>query len=363
MLQKKQKAKKIASVILAGFVILTLSGCTFRGSDDGGVYKSINEGMSFEQKGFISEDENLFRSNIASIALDPQDSNVIYAGTEKNGLFRSFDAGETWVRNETSFGAVSSIVINPENPDEIYITTRFENRGKIMKTVDGGTEWTEPFTQSVGGIENWRLAMDPNNSSILYAGDSRGGIYKTTDSGKTWETLLWAQSGIRRITIDNVDTSRVYFGTTSSGALRTDDGGENFVEILDSGIVYNIVAHPYLAGVVYAIDNDGLWKSTDSGGNFEPINTLVKPEELRSRVLAIDPSDDQKLYLVTGSAFHKTTDGGATWKPIDLRLSRVIAALVIDPKNTKIIYLGAAEKVGSGVSWIVPEGGRRGKLN
>ncbi|MEA2006653.1 MAG: YCF48-related protein [Patescibacteria group bacterium] len=331
-------------IILMAVCVLIFSGCSFQGKADGGFFKSFNGGASFEQKTKIGESSSFASGSVLDLEIDPSNSDILYAGTISYGIMRSTNGGDDWIRDVSGFTSVEDIVINPKNSNEIYITVVLGGIGKIMKTNDGGVEWEEVFTQRTSGARMMALAMDKNNSDILYAGDTLGGIYKTYNAGATWQSLLWADSSIEKIEIDNVNTSKIYFVTYSTGALRTDDAGGNFVEIETSGVVYNVVAHPTKEGVVFVSDKKGLHRSGDSGGTLNEINTIVQPEKLGSIGLAVNPKNDNEIYFASGRAFYKTTDGGQTWKSVQFNSTKTVESIVVNPENTDIIYVGTSKQ-------------------
>lgn len=330
--------------ILMILCVLLFSGCSLRGKSDGGTFRSLDGGANFEQKGQIGETGSLANSSIFDLEIDPNNSQVIYVGTQSLGILRSTDGGENWIRDVNNYTNVEDIVINPNDSNELYITVVIGGIGKIMKTTDGGVVWKEVFTQRTSGARVLSLVIDKNNSSILYAGDTLGGIYKTDDAGATWKTLLWADSGVNKIEMDNVSTSKAYFVTTSSGVLRTDNAGGDFVEIETSGTVYNLVAHPTKENVVFISDKNGLQRSKDGGSTLTQINTLVQPEKLGSRGLAINPKNDNEIYFASGRAFYKTTNGGQTWKPVQFNTSRTIEIIKVNPDDTNIIHIGTSKR-------------------
>lgn len=335
---------KNTKIFLLFALSLVFSGCTISGKPDGGVYKSTDGGVKFEQKTNIDEKNNISNANILAIELDPSNPNTIYIGTADNGLLRSTNGADSWVKDVSGMNQVASIVISPNDPKTIYAAAKKEDRGKIFKTANGGETWEEVFTERKSGPVVLSLAIDKNNPDILYAGDSLGGIYKTMDGGKSWKTLLWAKSSVRKIAFDSVNTSLVYFGTTNSGALVTKDAGTNFTEIVPSGYIYNIKAHPYKENSVYLSDENGLQLSNDAGQNWTVLQTLIKPEELGSRGLAINPNNDQEILFASGKAFYKSTNGGETWSPVQFDISRGIDVIEINPEQSNIIYIGASKR-------------------
>lgn len=335
--------KKTKILILLAVPFL-LSGCTIVGKPDGGVYKSVDGGMVFEQKTMIDEKSNISNANILSMEFDPASPDTIYAGTKDDGILRTTNGGENWAKDINNFTQVAAIAINPSNSQNIFIAASKDGRGKIFKTESGGEKWEEVFTERSNGSIILSLAMDKNNPDILYAGDSLGGIYKTTDGGRSWRNLLWAKSSVREICFDSVNTSLVYFGTTNSGALISKDAGSNFEEIVPSGYIYNLEPHPYRQNSIYLSDKNGLQLSNDAGANWIVLHTLIKPEDLGSRGLAINPNNDQEIFFASGKAFYKSTNGGETWSPVQFNISRGIDVIKVNPRQPGIIYIGANKR-------------------
>lgn len=335
--------RKIFSlIILAGTFVF--SGCTVVGKSDGGVYKSSDGGKVFEQKVTIDQKNNIAKSNVIAIEIDPNNPDVVYIGTRNDGILKSVNGGESWLKDINGFASVSSIIVNPEDSQNIYITAAKTERGKILKTVNGGEKWEEIFTENANGPLVLSLAMDKNDANVLYAGDSLGGIYKTEDGGATWRSLFWARSAVRKIAIDSVNSNIVYFGTANTGALITKDQGTSFSSIIADGYIYNLQVHPTKENVLYLSNEEGLQKSEDAGTTWKVLNTLVKPENLGSRGLAIDPQDENVILYASANAFYKTTNGGESWMPVQFNISRGIDVIKINPTNSDIIYLGVNER-------------------
>lgn len=94
----------------------------------------------------------------------------------------------------------------------------------------------------------------------------------------------------------------------------------------------------------------GIWKSTDSGANWEPVFDSADIASIGS--IAVSASDHNIIYVGTGEAcirgnitygngVYKSLDGGRTWKNIGLRDTRHIGAVIVDPKNPNIVFVAA----------------------
>jgi hypothetical protein len=178
-----------------------------------GVWKTENNGTTWIP--VFDGQPNLAIGDIAIAASNP---NVVWVGTgEPNGrqstsygagMFKSTDAGKTWMfMGLPDSGAIGRIVIDPKNPDVVYVAAvgdlfkAHPERG-LYRTSDGGKTWvkSKAIDDDTGFTD---VVMDPSNSQILIAasyqrrrtawGFNGGGpgsaLWKTTDAGKTWKKI------------------------------------------------------------------------------------------------------------------------------------------------------------------------------
>jgi len=339
----KMSKIKISAFVLSICGALIVSGCGIQTKPDnqGGVYKSTDAGLTFEQKVKINETSSLANSTILSMTVDPQNSEILYVGTPA-GLYRSQDGAENWQKLQNDLKSVRDIVINPKDSKIMYVPAVLKGTGKIMKTIDGGENWQEIFTQRTPEGSIFSVAIDYQEPNTLYAGDSSGSIFKTQDGGETWQSLLWLKSAIKEIRLDNVNHEKVYFIPAKAKVQRTEDGGANFIELPFKG-TYNVLPHPYREDVLFISDKKGLQFSEDGGMTSKQINTLVRPKQLATRGIAVDPKDERKIYFVSGKAVYRSMDGGVTWNGVQFSIPRIITFMLIDPENTDTIYLGSRQ--------------------
>ena len=293
-------------------------------------------------------------SSIGAVAVSESDPNIIYVGMGEHapravmtsygdGVYKSTDAGKTWknigLKNTQH---ISRVVIHPKNPNIVFVAAQGalygpnKERG-IFKSVDGGVTWNKIlYVNDLTGCSE--LSMDYNNPLVMYAamwehqrlpwkvisGGPGSGLYKTTDGGVTWNQIhngLPKEKGKMAIAVSRSNSEKVY-------ALVESDSNKEL---------------------------GGLFSSSNGGGNWTKISS---DHSLIQRAwyyieLFIDPTDEEKLYVLNASA-QRSIDGGKTW-------SRITGThgdyhdLWINPANNKNMIIandgGAAVSYNYGKSW------------
>ncbi len=165
---------------------------------------------------------------VPCMAVSPADSQVVYAGCDVGGFYRSLDAGKTWrIHNEGLQDLyVEVIAPHPRNPEVLYAGTE----GGVHRSTNGGTTWRHVLDEQF--IE--ALAVDPANADVIYAGandhpfhaDALGhGVFQSRNGGKGWTTLNDPSLTLRKIaalTVDPHRPTRLYAGTAGSGVFVRD---------------------------------------------------------------------------------------------------------------------------------------------
>lgn len=245
------------------------------------------------------------------------------------------------------------------------------------------------------------LAVSPSNENIAYAGNSEG-VYKSTDGGATWTKTSGtiAEYIGRVLTVNPADASIIY-AANRGGVLRSTDGGSNWIfinnglpdgEINVASIVVSAVNPNVLflalleglsAGGVETVSG-GVFKSTNGGASWSPINNGLpprptRPDKLSIEGLAISASDPNVLYATpTCAGVYKTTDGGGTWRPVNSGLppsmSRCGASIVISPVDPNTVFAnvsgsengvdvgGIYKTINGGDSWVRANTGLSGDI-
>jgi photosystem II stability/assembly factor-like uncharacterized protein len=292
---------------------------------------------------------------ILTITFNPQNPNTIYAGSASGGLWVSYSGGSgvnAWQRIDTGFPvlSVSTIAIEPEDSNVIYIGTgeiyNYDAAGTgaayrntrgfygigILKSTDGGATWHKSLDWSYNQQQGvWTVKINPLNSNTVWAATTAG-TYKSYNAGFTWQqvhNVIMAND----LVINPVDTNIVItgngnFASTGFGIYRTTDGGDSWNKMTSNLPSYfegkvmldlykadpNIVFASIGNGFSVGIDNASwLCKSTDAGVTWNIMTTqdYSRWQGWFSHDVAVNQSNPDEL-IVVGIAVWKSTDGGVS---------------------------------------------------
>ena len=307
----------------------------YAGTWNGGVFKSSNSGLSW-----IQVNKGLTKTNLCVefLAIDSKNTQTIYIAINSYGAFKSTDGGSSWsaINSGLTNTDVSSLAIDPTNTQVIYAGTN----GGVFKSTDGGDLWSKMSNGIASSIESF--AIDHLNSQVIYAGVETDGIYKSLDGGKSWNKIWLVSLSAVSLAIDPQNTEVIYAGSNGMGVFKATDGGITWIQTkLSSGYIFSLTIDPTNTQTIYAGTwDDGIFKSTNGGASWTPINSGLTNTDVYS--LAIDPTNTQTIYAGTwnGGVF-KSTNGGSTWSKMNSGLTNTnVPSLAINPTNTQTIYAG-----------------------
>lgn len=290
------------------------------------IYKSTDGGLSWQNKDI----EPGKRCVIWSLAVDPLNSNAIYAGIEFNksadphGIYKSVNAGESWQHcyqglppQETYF-QIKDICLNPVNPQTIYLAV---NSSGIYKSTNGGTSWKQ-INSGIGTNENRiinSITIDPQDTSRIYAAGVK--IYTSEDAGKTWQEMMEGlpeyYGAINKIRIDPNDHSYIYAATDGYGVLTfhrqtsyVNDGSDKSVPM--DYALYQNYPNPFNPGTNIRFEIPRVASVTITVYNVrgEAVRTITKEQKpAGSYVTYWDGRDDAGNSVSTGIYICKMTAG------------------------------------------------------
>lgn len=146
------------------------------GTAASGVLVSNDSGKTWQKAGGAPEDVP-----ISSIASDPQRPDHVYVGTIQ-AFYLSRDGGKTWIRRggNLPLGNFTSILINPNNTNEIFLSSSLESDGGIYYSTDAGMKWKRLDSKEMPlpSRRVWSMAFDPKDSNRIFAGSHSSGVYR-----------------------------------------------------------------------------------------------------------------------------------------------------------------------------------------
>lgn len=348
----------------------------YAGTQGGGVFKSINGGMSWAA---ASSGLPPNRS-VGNVAIDPTAPATLYVGVASNGIYKSTDGGMSWEPANSGLPAFSSggVRIDSSNTATLYAATG----SGVFKSINGGVSWTDasvglPLNRSISA-----LAIDPSNPNTLYAGNSLVSpgsvieIFKSTDGATSWTSLSssLATTGINALAIDPSASATVY-AATNNRVIKSTNGGMTWNDA-NSGMPYpttmtGLAIDPSAPSTLYAGGSNGeLFRSTNAATSWTALNTglAATPDNPNGKInaLVITSSIPSTLYIATnGFGVLKSTSGGTNWIAANSGLgSAAVAALAIDPFAPATLYVGADgtifKSINGGVSWTDASSGLPG---
>lgn len=194
---------------------------------------------------------------------------------------------------------------------------------------------------------------------------SAGGVFKSFDMGGTWQQkILFNQIGELSQTINDVNVRELVFypGTTKSLYLLPEGNGffysynqaERWQATLEAeGRINDLAIDPKNRSRVFAVFDKKILRSADCCGEWERI--YLETREIQLTSLTIDPANSAHIYFTNsiGEIF-ESRDYGNSWQTL-IRQRLVIQDLMINPKNSSIMYLvagdGLYKAANKGKSW------------
>ncbi|WP_227379519.1 WD40/YVTN/BNR-like repeat-containing protein [Haladaptatus halobius] len=252
----------------------------------------------------------------------------VYAAT-RSGLFRSMDAGETWVNLDVPRREVYSVLQNSTgerlyagtHPAHLYVST---NDGESWRELEGlqelpsRQEWRLPRHRNEAHVRS--LGAHPDTPQRVVAGIEVGGVHVSDDEGETWtERRDGVHDDVHHVLVQG---SEEYIASCGGGLYRTRNAGRSWTR-LDVDFEHTYFREAFsVGGRLYAAaarssppswggergPDAALFESTDDGDTFESVSYPGKPQEF---ILAWTALDDGTVIAGTrgGHILRRTNEG------------------------------------------------------
>jgi hypothetical protein len=260
------------------------------------------------------------------LAADPANKDVVYAGSNGNGIFRSEDKGRTWAPFGLEGQIVKALAVSPHDPETIYAGLK---PATMAVSRDGGGSWQELESfRRIRGRRFWfspaeppdkrpyvqAITISPTDPDVVLAGIEFGAVVRSADGGRTWSNHI---KGTLR------DCHDMKFHATNSDWVYESGGG----------------------GAAFGRQNGRAWQKANGGlGLKKRYGAACAADPERPEVWYISVAfSPGKAYGEVAETYLFRNDAGAGWQPIGWQehpLPQLPIALVTDPGAPGHLYAG-----------------------
>ena len=380
----------------------------YLGAAQGGVWKTLDGGNTW-----IPLTDNLSSLAIGSLAISP-DSHTLYVGTGEGnhgidnypgiGLLKSTDEGKSFTilgANYFNGSAISSIVINQNNPADILVATTYASFAKglglsqnsnglgVYLTTDGGASWTLTLSSGLTATDGVAdLVANATNPNIVYAGDYDGTIWISINGGVSWSSYLYYSNSVDQgriaLAVTPANASLLYaVFVNSTGEVLTMFAydGVNFYDFtsLPAPITNQygpctgqcwydllIAVDPTNVNTIY-VGTNNLYKSINGGSSWSLLggavgNGYLHPDQ---HAFAFAPGNPSIIYSGNDGGIYKSINGGSQWSSLNTNLGTIqFDSIAASPTDDTHIIGGvqdnACDIYTNSTSWTIAAGGDGG---
>ena len=286
------------------------------------------------------------------------DPNVIYVGAAAGGVWKSVDAGLSWtpVFDDQPVASIGAITVFQKNPNIVWVGTGEAaprnsvsvGRG-VYRSLDAGKTWTLMGLEKTEKISS--ILIDPDNPDVVYVGalgatwgdSSERGVFKTADGGRTWKKTLYVneKTGVADMAMDPSNPNKIIVamwqhrrspwsfvsGGPGSGLYITPDGGGKWDKLTEKnglpagdlgrcGLAF-APSHPETVYALVEAKKSVLLGSTDGGINWQVVNNNDNIDNrpfYYSRIW-VNPKNENLLYMLA-TQLSVSEDGGKSFRSL-----------------------------------------------
>ena len=284
----------------------------YAGTDDG-IYKSIDKGNTWQATS--NQGTPAFY-----IVISPSEPNILYATRGNTGVQKSVDGGNTWFDITNNLGtpiSIHDIDIDPNDSNIVYLAM-YGNCLGVWKTTDGGSTWRG----TGGACDVYRIVVNPENPEVLYIGRNVG-IFKSVNRAESWfnpgNQGLNSIGAVRGIALSPGNPDTIYIGTETNGIYKSINAAASWSFLPNSPpiiVASSITVDPFNHNLIYSKASPGVSQSIDGGSTWTLINSGETPTGIHR--LMIFNNNPDSLYATTDSGVYVYGSPQSTQLPVPL---------------------------------------------
>ncbi|HEX8736167.1 MAG TPA: YCF48-related protein [Pyrinomonadaceae bacterium] len=279
-----------------------------------GIWISQNSGDDWKKI-----DSTTLPLNVDSLAIDPRDTNLMYAGTTWRA-YKTTDGGKNWrlIKNGMIDDSdVFAIEIDQKNPDHVIASAC----SGIYESFNKGEKWAKIQGIPSQSRRTRDIKINPANSGSYYAATTEG-FWMSNASGKAWMMTTSRELEINSIAVHPEESNRIFIGTNNYGVMVSNDGGKNFEPTngnFTSRFTISLVPdierpHRFYAATFNTATGGGFFFiSDDAGTTWQPAMKNLVANRISPHTLMQDRVNPNTIYLGTNIGVYRSLDRGLSW--------------------------------------------------
>jgi hypothetical protein len=293
--------------------------------------------------------------DVRCLEVDPLNPDVIYAGTQGQGVFRSEDGGRSWQSAGLEGVIVKSLAASPHQRGVVYAGTK--SPPLMYRTQDGGASWQElaGFRRVRGRWWWWSpaeppfsayvlaLAISPSDPNVILAGVELGAVVRSADGGQSWSKHRPGAGHDCHQLRFHPHAPEWAYEAHGGGPAVSCDAGLTWKQPragLDRRYCFNVAADSQRPDIWYAVvapifkahsaNSHAIVVRSASGASWQKLAGGLPESFERLPLLASDPVAPGQLYLASahGAVWH-SADYGDTWQQLPLNLGDIWFRLIV----------------------------------